>query len=79
MSVSPEARGHGLASRFIKTGFHECHRRGIKELKILAATKIGPINRVYETFGFKVVAQIENHGIISNVYVVGTDHFGESQ
>ena len=77
MAVSPDARGNGLASRFVKTGFEECQRRGIKDLKILAATKIGPINKMYEKFGFQVVSQIENHGIISNVYVVGTDHFDE--
>ena len=79
MSVLPAARRHGLATRFIKMGFEECSRRGIKELKILAATKIGPINKVYEKFGFKVVAQIENHGIVSNVYVVPTNHFINSQ
>ena len=75
MSVSTEARGHGLATRFVKMGFKECRRREIKELKILAATTIGPINKMYEKFGFKVAAQIENHGIISNVYIVPTDHF----
>jgi hypothetical protein len=67
-----------LASRFVKTGFEECRRRGVKELKILAATTIGPINKMYEKFGFKVAAQIENHGIVSNVYVVPTDHFSNS-
>ena len=75
MVVSPEARGHGLATRFVKAGFEECRKRGIKELKILAAVSIGPINRMYEKFGFQVRTQIENHGIISNVYVVPTDHF----
>ena len=78
MAVSPDARGHGLATRFVKTGFDECRRRGIKELKILAATTIGPINKMYEKFGFKVAAQIENHGIVSNVYVVPTDYFEKS-
>jgi ribosomal protein S18 acetylase RimI-like enzyme len=75
MAVSPEARGHGLATRFVKTGFDECRQRGIKELKILAAISIGPINKMYEKFGFRVATQIENHGIVSNVYVVPTDHF----
>ena len=78
MAVSPEARGHGLATRFVKTGFEECRRRGIKELKILAATTIGPVNKMYEKFGFRVAAQIENHGIVSNVYIVPTDHFQEN-
>ena len=75
MAISPAARGHGLATRFVRKGFEECRRREIKELKIMAATKIVPINKMYEKFGFKVVTQIENHGIVSNVYVVPTDHF----
>lgn len=78
MSISPEARGHGLATRFVKTGFEEYRRRGIKQLKIMAAVKIGPINMMYEKLGFKVVAQVENHGVVSNVYVVGTDHFSKN-
>ncbi|MCI0498738.1 MAG: GNAT family N-acetyltransferase [Planctomycetales bacterium] len=78
MSVSPEARGHGLATRFVEMGFNECQKRGIQELKILAAVTIGPINKMYEKFGFKTVAHIENHGIVSNVYVVRTDHFAKS-
>ena len=79
MAVSPDARGHGLATRFVKTGFKECQKRDIKELKILAATTIGPINKMYEKYGFKVSAQIENHGIVSNVYVVSTDFFDKQQ
>jgi GNAT superfamily N-acetyltransferase len=75
MAISPDARGHGLATRFVKTGFEECQRRGIKELKILAAEKIGPINKMYEKFGFQVATKIENHGVVSNVYVVPTDYF----
>jgi len=77
MAVAPKARGHSLATRFVKTGFDECRRRGIQELKIMAAIKIGPINKMYEKFGFKVITQIENHGIVSNVYVVPTDHFSD--
>ena len=78
MVVSPEARGYGLATRFVKTGFHECACRGIKELKILAAVSIGPINKMYEKFGFKVRTQMESHGIVSNIYVVPTDYFDNS-
>ncbi|MHC4926743.1 MAG: GNAT family N-acetyltransferase [Planctomycetota bacterium] len=75
MAVSPAARGHGLATRFVKKGFDECSQKGIKELKILAAEKIGPINAMYQKFGFKIYTQIENHGVVSNVYVVPTSHF----
>ncbi len=75
MAVAPEARGHGLATRFVQMGFEECRRRGVRELKILAAEAIGPINKMYEKFGFPRVAQIQNHGIVSNVYVASTRHF----
>jgi GNAT superfamily N-acetyltransferase len=78
MAISPDARGHGLATRFVKTGFEECRRRGVKELKILAAEKIIPINKMYEKFGFQVTTKIENHGVVSNVYVVPTDYFKET-
>jgi ribosomal protein S18 acetylase RimI-like enzyme len=79
MAISPDARGHGLATRFVKTGFQEYQRRGIKELKILAAEKIGPINKMYEKFGFQVTTKIENHGVVSNVYVVPTDYFEKTR
>jgi GNAT superfamily N-acetyltransferase len=77
MVISPDARGHGLATRFVKTGFEECMRRGVRELKILAAEEIIPINKMYEKFGFQIATKIENHGVVSNVYVVSTDFFKE--
>lgn len=75
MAVAPEARGHGLATRFVQMGFEECRRRGVRELKILAAEVIGPINKMYEKFGFPKVTQIQNYGITSNVYVASSRHF----
>jgi len=78
MVISEKARRKGLATDFIKKGFDEAARREIKKLKILAAVDIIPINKLYEKLGFELVGQIENHGVISNVYVVGTDYFSQS-
>jgi predicted ATP-grasp superfamily ATP-dependent carboligase/ribosomal protein S18 acetylase RimI-like enzyme len=75
MVISEQARRKGLATEFIKTGFAEAAARGIEKLKILAAVDIKPINKLYEKLGFELVGQIDNHGIISNVYVARTDHF----
>ncbi len=75
MVVSADARRKGLATEFIKVGFAEAASRGIEKLKILAAVDIKPINKLYEKLGFELVGQIDNHGVISNVYVARTDHF----
>jgi predicted ATP-grasp superfamily ATP-dependent carboligase/GNAT superfamily N-acetyltransferase len=75
MVVSADARRKGLATEFIKAGFAEAASRGIDKLKILAAVDIKPINKLYEKLGFELVGQINNHGVISNVYVARTDYF----
>lgn len=75
MVISEQARRKGLATDFIKMGFDEAAGRGIEKLKILAAVDIIPINKLYEKLGFELVGQIENHGVISNVYVVKTNYF----
>ena len=70
MVIAEEGRGRGLGTQLMKKGFRECKDRGEKSIKILAAVDLIPINKLYEKYGFKVAALIENHGIISNVYVV---------
>jgi GNAT superfamily N-acetyltransferase len=73
MVVTEEARGKGLATTLMRRGFHECAKNGIEKIKILAAVHIKPINKLYEKNGFDLVAQIKNHGILSNIYVTSTD------
>ena len=73
MVVAEEARGKGLATNLMRRGFQECAKNGIEKIKILAAVHIKPINKLYEKNGFDLVAQIKNHGILSNIYVTYTD------
>ena len=77
MVIAEKGRGKGLATKFVKKGFRECAQRGHKEIKIMAAVQIVPINKLYSKLGFTIVSQIENHGVVSNVYVVDTNHFEE--
>lgn len=73
MVVAEEGRGKGLATKLMKAGFSRCAGQGIERIKILAAVHINAINRMYEKFKFDLVGQIENHGVVSNVYVTYTD------
>ena len=73
MVVAEEARGKGLATTLMRTGFNECAKHGIEKIKIVAAVHIKPINKMYEKNGFKLVGQISNHGMLMNIYVAYTD------
>jgi ribosomal protein S18 acetylase RimI-like enzyme len=75
MAIADEARGKGLATKLVRRGFEECAKLGVKELKIFAAVDIQAINNMYKKLGFRLAGQMENHGVVSNVYVARTDHF----
>jgi ribosomal protein S18 acetylase RimI-like enzyme len=72
MSISEAGRGKGLATRLMQKGFDECSSRGIDKIKIFAAVDIVGINKMYEKYGFDLACQMENHGVVSNVYVAET-------
>ncbi len=67
--VAEEQRGEGIASAMIRKGFEECVRRKIKEVKVLVAVQKKSANKLYLKCGFEPVGQLENHGVLSNVYV----------
>jgi len=73
--VATEERGKGLASEMIRKGFLECRRRGIDEVRVLVGADNKPANALYPKCGFKLVGQIKNHGVLSNVYEAQTEHF----
>jgi len=77
--VAEERRGMGVASRLARKAFAECRTRGTEEVKVLVAANNEPANKLYLKFGFKLVEQIYNHGILSNIYVAKTreDVIGE--
>jgi len=73
--VAPESRGKGLSSMLIREGFERCQGKGIDRVKVLVGADNKAANSLYLKCGFQLVGQMENHGVVSNVYVARTDHF----
>jgi ribosomal protein S18 acetylase RimI-like enzyme len=70
--VAPQGRGKGIAKQLVGAGFEECRKRGIDKVKVLVAVQNEMANKLYLKCGFELVTQIENHGILSNIYVAET-------
>ncbi|MHC4693943.1 MAG: GNAT family N-acetyltransferase [Planctomycetota bacterium] len=72
--VAPEGRGKGLASQLVEKGFQECQKRRIDKVNVIVGTDNEPANKLYQKCGFKLAGQINNHGVLSNIYVAKTLH-----
>ena len=70
--VTPENQGKELGGQLLQKGLAECTKRGIEKVKVLVAANNRPANKLYLKCGFQVAGQIENHGIVSNIYVAKT-------
>ena len=70
--VKEEGRSKGLATWLVEKGLEECTRRGIDKVKVLVGAANEPANKLYLKCGFELVGEIDNHGVISNVYVAKT-------
>jgi predicted ATP-grasp superfamily ATP-dependent carboligase len=70
--VAPQARVKGLATDLTQAGFAECPKKGIEKVKVLVGVDNTPANKLYLKCGFEMVAEINNHGILSNIYVAQT-------
>lgn len=70
--IAEKERGKGLATALIQKGLVECSRRGIKKVKVLVGADNKPANNLYLKCAFELVGQIENHGILSNIYIAET-------
>jgi len=58
-----------VATQLVQAGLQECEKRGIDKIKVLVGAENEPANKLYLKCGFELVGQIENHGILSNIYV----------
>ena len=70
--VAKEAQGKGLGRQLLQKGLAECAKRKIDEVKVLVGADNKPANELYQKCGLKLVGKINNHGILSNVYVADT-------
>lgn len=73
IAVGPEERGKGLAGKLIEKGFQHCRKTGIDKIKVLIGADNKAGNKLYLKFGFKLIGQIVNHGVLSNIYAAQTD------
>ncbi len=67
--VADESQGKGLGLQLLQKGLAGCAKRGIDKVKVLVGADNKPANELYQKCGFELVGQIDNHGVISNVYV----------
>ena len=72
IAISDAARGRGLATQLTQRGFAECSKRGIEDVKVLVASMNSPANKLYLKCGFTLAGQIDNHGVVSNIYTAQT-------
>jgi ribosomal protein S18 acetylase RimI-like enzyme len=70
--VAAEDQGKGIARQLIEAGLDECRKTGLDKVKVLVAAENKAANQLYRTCGFEHAAQIDSHGIVSNIYVADT-------
>ena len=69
IAVAPEEQRKGLAGQLIEMGFRHYRKTGVDKVKVLIAADNKAGNQLYIKSGFEPVGQINNHGVLSNVYV----------
>lgn len=73
IAVNPEKYHNGLATELVRKSFEHCRKIGLDKVKVLVAAANEPANKLYRKCGFKLVGQIDNHGVTSNIYEAATD------
>ncbi len=74
IAVAGEEQRKGLAGELIKTGFRHCHKKGVDKVKVLIGADNMVGNKMYLKYGFEPAGQINNHGVLSNIYIGRTNH-----
>ena len=73
IAVAPEERRKGLAGQLIEKGLRLYRKTGVDKVKVLIGADNKAGNKLYLKTGFKLIGQIVNHGVLSNIYVAKTD------
>jgi ribosomal protein S18 acetylase RimI-like enzyme len=71
--IAAGGRGRGLGTILLKKGLEKFRKGGIEEVKVLVGADNKPANKLYIKCGFELAGQIDNHGILSNIYVAKTN------
>ena len=70
--VAQQGQGKGAATQLVQAGLQECEKRWIDKVKVLVGVENVPANKLYIKCGFELVGQIDNHGVVNNIYVAKT-------
>jgi len=71
--VEQQERGKGLGSHLLKRGLNQCSQMGLEKVKVLVGADNTSANALYLKCGFVLAGRIENHGVLSNLYVCSTE------
>ena len=73
ISIASEEQRKGLAGKLIEKGF-QCYKEvGIDKFKVLIGADNKAGNKLYCKYGFELAGQINNHGVLSNIYIAKTN------
>jgi ribosomal protein S18 acetylase RimI-like enzyme len=73
IAVASEEQRKGLASQLIEKGFQQYKEAGIDKVKVLIGADNKAGNQLYLKHGFEPAGQINNHSVLSNIYVAQTN------
>jgi ribosomal protein S18 acetylase RimI-like enzyme len=69
IAVAGEEQRKGLAGKLIEKGLQHCRKTEIDKLKVLIGADNKAGNNMYLKYGFEPAGQINNHGVLSNIYI----------
>jgi ribosomal protein S18 acetylase RimI-like enzyme len=69
IAFAPEEQRKGLAGQLIEMGFRHYRKTGVDKVKVLIGADNKAGNQLYIKSGFEPAGKINNHGVLSNVYV----------
>ena len=72
IAIDPEKYHKGLATELVQKSLEHCRNIGLDRVKVLVSANNEPANRLYQKCGFRLVRQIDSHGIKSNIYEAQT-------
>jgi ribosomal protein S18 acetylase RimI-like enzyme len=69
IAVIGEKQRKGLAGKLIEMGFQHYREAGVNRVKVLIGADNSVGNKFYLKYGFEHAGQINNHGVLSNIYI----------
>ena len=73
IAITGQEQRKGLACKLIEKGFQHYEENGIYKIKVLIGADNKAGNQLYLKLGFEPAGQINNHGVLSNIYVAQTN------